>query len=267
MASIADVISVSVTVQDSVPSEDGFGILACFASVGGAWTGWQTFSNDSDGLASLVLAGAAVGSAAYKMLQAAASQNPKVSKVKIFSRTTHASQTFKLSPTVLTEGYVYSLKISNGSTTATVTHTNGASETAITIATALAAAVTSAAVGTIVGTHSGSDVFFTISVSSGTVRFYLKDVSLGITVEDTSSDGGIATDLAAAVALDNDWFGLAIDTTSATEIAAAATFAEANSKVFLALSEDSAIATSSTTDIASSAKTSGYNFTSVFYET
>ena len=260
---ISDVVAVTITIQDSVPSEEGFGIPAIFAF--GPPNSWKTYTADSDGLTALVADGSGTGTVAYKMAAAIASQNPKVETFKVYGRSNHNPATYKLTPTVLTQGYVYSFGISDGSQRATITHTNGPSETAITIATALAAAVTSAAIGSITGTHSGTDAFFTVGDTAA--QMYLKDVSTGLTVLDTTTDAGIATDLAAALALDDDWFGLLVDVTDGPSITAAAAWAEANERVYLALTADGGVIASGGGDIASTVKTSNYNWTSVFYET
>lgn len=263
--SISDVVNVSIKVQDSVPSEAGFGIPALFASVDGAFSGWKTYSADEDGLTSLLADGVALGSAAYKAANAIAAQDPKVESFKVYARTTHATQAEKHTPTILTQGYTYSFELSDGTETATVERTNGASETANTISTAIAALVTAASVGTVTGAHAGTDGFYTLAPGS-TTRFYTKNPSRGLTVEDTSLDGGIATDLTAAVALDDDWFGLLLDTTSKAEIVAAAAFAESNKKVFVGNSKDTAIILGTAANAALTIQGSGYDFTSVFYE-
>jgi hypothetical protein len=62
--------------------------------------------------------------------------------------------------------------------------------------------------------------------------------AVGLDYADTSADAGIAADLAAAQAIDSDWFGLIIDSEATAEITAAAAWALSNEKIFGALSAD-----------------------------
>jgi hypothetical protein len=117
----------------------------------------------------------------------------------------------------------------------------------------------------------------TVSVTGGTgtgttsgasvpgARFYLRGTSNHITVNDESADAGIATDLANAQAAYSGWYGLLIDSTSAAEIAAAATWAESNDKLFAPTSLDSDCVTSATDDIASTLQDSSLARTGVWF--
>jgi hypothetical protein len=65
-------------------------------------------------------------------------------------------------------------------------------------------------------------------------------------VDDTSADAGVATDLAAALILDSDWYGLLLDSNSGAEIAAAAAWALAHDKLAGFVSIDTENTTAST---------------------
>lgn len=264
MTDISNVVSVTVKVQDAIPAADAFGVMAVFAYTT-AITGMHTYTTNADGLAQMLADGIPANSAARIIASIISSGSPKVTSFKLWPRSTHAAQTIKISPTILTQGYVYNFTLTDGIETALVSYTVLAGATAITNATAIAALITPLSVGNVTGTHAGSDAFFTLGVSSGTDRFWLSSVGRGLTIEDTSTNGGIATDLDAAVSADPEFFGVVLDTSSATENTAAAAWAEANERIFLALSSDTAILTSATNDVASTLKTLGYNFTSVVY--
>lgn len=138
------------------------------------------------------------------------------------------------------------------------------SPTTSTIATAIAAQL-----GLITGvTASAASAIITMTATAGAGT--LLDISgfavnANFTFSDATADPGIATDLAAINAFNSTWYGLALDSNSALEIAAAAAWVESNQKLFPANNSDSAIATSATSDIASTLKTSAYARTGVLY--
>ena len=92
------------------------------------------------------------------------------------------------------------------------------------------------------GTH-----IVTTGSFSGEVHAY-EHVTGNVAFADTSSDPGIATDLAAIAVADGDWYGLAIDSNSAAEIAATAAWVESNRKLFVAQTADANAADPSSHD-------------------
>src|SRR5690606_40270987 len=75
----------------------------------------------------------------------------------------------------------------------------------------------------------------TLTVTAeGEEGLYLDQVAPSrFTLLGTTADSSIDDDLAAAAALDNDWYGLLIDSQGDTDIADAAAYAQANRKLFL----------------------------------
>ncbi len=264
MTDIAEVVAVTVTIQDTVPAVANFGTMAIFVGDGpGAAGSWQgTFDNTGSGLAAMLAAGFNVNGAAYGMVTAASSQNPKTAQVKIYKRAAPNTHTVSLTITKTTPGFKQSVDVScgNGAFTS-VSYTNGGSETTTTIATALELLIE--AVTGISSTSSAAVINITTDVVGD--RIYLKNCVREITVLDTSADAGIAADLAAALGVDTGFFGFCIDGTSTLEIQAAATFAEANSRIYIALTQDSNVVTSSTTDVASVLQTASRVFTGVMF--
>lgn len=109
--------------------------------------------------------------------------------------------------------------------------------------------ITVAAVGTPV-TH--------LSLTSDTAgtNITLTGLTTNLLVADTTADPGIATDLAAVLAQDSDWYALLIDGYGAAEIAAAANWVEANTRaIFVPQTSDSACYGSGSSDILSTLKT------------
>lgn len=87
-----------------------------------------------------------------------------------------------------------------------------------------------------------------------------------LALRDSTTDPGIATDLAAILLADSDWYGLVLDSNSEAEINAAAAWVEANRKVFVPQTADTATMDSgSTTDIAADLKAAGYARTALYF--
>ena len=91
----------------------------------------------------------------------------------------------------------------------------------------------------------------------------------GWTVSDDTADPGIATDLAAIELYDNDWYALCIDSNSVAEITAAAAWIEANTKLFVAQTQETISASlasaSDTTSLAYTLNNSNYDRTALFF--
>lgn len=82
------------------------------------------------------------------------------------------------------------------------------------------------------------------------------------------ADPGVATDLAAIALDNNDWYGLVSLYNSKAVVQAVAAYAEANKKLYVAQSQDSAIITtaiSGTDDVAEALKNSAYDRTALIY--
>jgi hypothetical protein len=231
------------------------------------FVGVKEYDNTADGLAAMIVDGFTVGSAAYVIAQAFAAQNPSCATFKVAARAAQNAQAYSLTPEVLTLSEPYTLTIVG---TDGVSHDYSFTATVATasaivvgiladIAADPATGVTATAVGEL-----GAETHFTLSPTVAGSRFYLRSVHRNLAVKDTSADAGIATDLATAIAIDSDFYGVVIDSTSEPEINAAAVWCEANKRMFLPTSLDSDIFGSGSTDVASDCMTAGYNYTGVW---
>lgn len=232
---ISDTVSVTVAIQDSLPAIANFGtplILAYHTN----FVGVRQYEATPNGLTALVADGFAVTHAAYRKAAAIVAQTPHTDKFKVANRAAANAQTVTLTPKWFTTGKPVSFDITSGATTTHVSYTPIGTDTTI----ALVATGLQTAFGTVAGvTDSDTDGELTLVATVPEVRFYLSNI-VGLDVADTSTDAGIATDLAAAAAVDNDWLGLIIDSNSAAEIAAAGAWALSNEKILASLSCDAA---------------------------
>lgn len=263
MTDITEVVSVTVTVQDAAPAVANFGTIAIFAGDGplGAGTWQGTYDASPSGLAAMVTDGFSLNGGAYLKAQAICAQNPRTDKFKIYKRAVPNTHSLTLVMTKTTPGFKQKLEIGVGGALTAISYTNGGSETPTTIATAVELLIE--AVSGLASTSSVATITVTTDVVGA--RISIRNVTRHITVDDPSADAGIATDLAAAVGEDPDFFGFVIDGTGGTEIAAAATWAESNARMFLALTADSDVVTAGSSDVASTLKAATRVFTGVFF--
>jgi hypothetical protein len=180
--------------------------------------------------ASLALAEAAGFTAAlypaiHRALTVAFLQNPRPPTVKIGKRTLAPTQIITLGPRAAQgTGYVWSYEIDG----VTISYTEQAADTVTLIADGLRAAVTAAALG-ITPSGISTTVIHTADVA-GEIHSYEVDPVL-FTIAETTAEPGIATDLSAIQAVDEDWYGLALDSQSPLELAAAAGWCETRTKI------------------------------------
>lgn len=104
------------------------------------------------------------------------------------------------------------------------------------------------------------------TAAAGELHSYERVTAGNLSLLDATTNPGIATDLAAILAADGDWYGLILDSSSATEVSAAAAWVESNKKVFGYVTSDTAhLSTGSTSAIAYTLKTAGYTRTDGIY--
>ena len=99
-----------------------------------------------------------------------------------------------------------------------------------------------------------------VTLTSVAGELHSVEVTSGtLTVTDSTTDPGIASDLSEILAVDGDWYGLAIDSNSSAEILATAAWVESRRKLFVAQTADTGAAdATSTTDVLYTLKATGY---------
>lgn len=104
------------------------------------------------------------------------------------------------------------------------------------------------------------------ALTAGQLVSYYHWTADTLSIHDATADPGIATDLTAIRAANDDWYGLLLDSNSEAEINAAAAPIEALEKLFLAQSGDSGCIDSTvTTDVMSDVQNADYFRTKVAY--
>lgn len=189
-------------------------------------------------LSDLTADGFAVTDPVYLMANALLSQDRRVPSFKVGRRGLAPDHKVTLTVTGYAAASTVAVTISDGVKTRIYSQTaGGVTEDAE--ATALAALINADTDGW--GTSGGAQFVCTAALhvvtidssTSGKLWFY--DDFAQISFEDTTTDPGVATDLTAIRAADDDWYGLALDSTGALEGAAlAAATASLEKLVFLA---------------------------------
>lgn len=259
---VEDIVVVNITVRDSAPSVANFGTPLIMSS-DFPFLVPRLYNASGSGLAALVADGVPDTSRTYHLAQTIASQSPSCSTFYVHDRRTGTpAQTIDLTPTDTQEGFIYELDVRVGNTVTPISYTVLAAETPATIATALQPLIDAVAgVDCSVGT---GDV--TVTPTTPDTFFYLDSVSSALDLEDNTPDPGIATDLSNALAeLGDSFYGILIDSQGEAEINAVATFAEANDKMAILNSADTAVIDGTAGNVGEDLALSNFNNTSAFY--
>lgn len=234
MANLDSIVTVNITVQDSAPTQAGFGtpmILTHESPFGPelirSYT--DTTSMVSDGFSAT---GATVAAATNIF-----AQNPKVTEIKVGRRGSAATvMTRVVTVTTVLDSTVYTVTI-NGTA---FSFTSDATATAAEISLGLTTAIN---LGSEPVTAVDGVGFLTLTEDVAGVLFGLTYSFDILTSDDTTTDAGITADYAAVKAEDDDFFGVGMTSSSTLETEALSTAVEADRKIFGANSHDSDILT------------------------
>lgn len=241
MTTLDQVIDLQITISDKAPSRPNFGMPL----LAGYHTAWPQRVKQYTAADDMLLDGFTTASPLYKMAVALKSQNPSPATFKVGRLANAYTQTVTLEIESAVEGS----KIVGDVNGTAINYTVLAAATLTSVATAVELLVEAAA-----GITSTSAVAVITAVSAvGALSSFYFD--RGVKIKDTTADPGITADLAAINLEDPAWYGLAIDCNSEAIITAAATWAEANKKLFSTQSSDwDVVDPAQTTDIASDLK-------------
>lgn len=256
-----DLVKINISASSVTPTQAGFGtILIAAQKVPVTFTArTRVFSS----LTEMTDAGFSTSDPAYRCAQKMKSQNPAIGSFKVGRRANKLTQSIRLTCTSAVTGDIYSLKI-NGNA---VTYTVPGASTTTTVATALEVLIEAVAgVDSVAATNT---ITMTATAGAGEL-LNVTEWSTNLQLQDITTDPGgstgLANDLAAILAFDNDWYGLVLDSNSEAEVNIAAAFVESNKKLFVPNSSDwgcEDVAT--TTDIMSDVKAAAYARTAVLY--
>lgn len=254
--SLDSLVAVNITAETSVPTKPGFGTgLVLSSEAAGVFDvdeRVRTYTKASE----LSEDGFSVTGPAYKMAALYFGQETKPSKLKVASRLLPPTPAATLTIGAVAEDEIVKVSV-NGTECA---HTVTSGQTAADVATALEVLI-EAVTGV---TSSAASNVITVGVAAGE-QLHFADYSKHIAPKYTTTDPGVATDLGQILALDDDWFGLLLDSNSKAEVVAAAAWAETNRKaLFFQTSDADCFTASNTTNVGYALKAASYAFTMGF---
>lgn len=189
-------------------------------------------------LAEAITAGYAANSPVGLMVAAYFAQDPRPSRVKVAALASAIPWSCRITVASLPSvGSVVSLSLvlPNG-TVRTATYTVLAGDTLALVAAGLGAAVAAFAEFSVTIPVGG--VYFAVQPAAGTTKFRVSAFSSQLQYLDTEADSGYATRLSELALLDPDFYGVAIDSTSAANVAAVFAWVQSNKRLFFGLTQD-----------------------------
>lgn len=237
--SLQDLVNVSVTVTNKTVTQRGFGtalLLGQFSTP--AWP-TNVLVKEYEDADAMVTEGFPVDHPLVIMAQALKSQDPappsfKVGRVQDTTSLAVADHKVKWTPILTAEGTVLSFKVQlmGAATPTLITYTVQTGDVLADITAAVAASVNG--VTGLSGTDNATSVEIGTDTPGGVVQVTEWYGKGSAKLEDVTADTTPSYELALAYikAVDNDWYGLAIDINSTALVTAVATWAEANGKLF-----------------------------------
>lgn len=147
-----------------------------------------------------------------------------------------------------------------------ISYTSVSGDTQGVILTALNSALTSASIGSAgVVSGSGSTSLLTITASVPGAGNSYSAIDSELTHVSVTANNGIQNDLAAIIAVNDTWYGLAGCAFTDGDILQAAALIESLKKIYIPVSSTSAIATTASTDVASVMKSRSYKRSGLIY--
>lgn len=262
--SIDDIVQLTIVVSSATLSRPGFGTP--LGLINKAPAGWgadkvRTFSK----LAELTDLGFTSADPGYKLAQKIKSQSPAPSKFKLALRgaARKTSQSINLTCLDATEGATYSIEVGVGGGAKTlIEYTVPAAATTTTVAAAIEALIEA-----VTGVNSAPALaVITVTPANAAELVNLAAWTSNFSIQDMTSDPGVEDDLDDVLEVDQDWYGVLLDSNSENEVKAAAAWTEANKKLFGYSTSDTGVASSGvTTDVCSDLKALGYDRTFGIY--
>jgi hypothetical protein len=261
---LSDILTVQITANAALPTQQGFGVPLILGAVQNA-----TFSADLiryyASLAAMTTDGFLTTDPEYIFAAAMFSQNPSPPLIAVGRRTNKPTQQFKVTVLQAVNGKTYTVFI-NG---VAKSFTAGGGDTTSSIATALATAIgtpggfgAAAAVGAV--------ITMTASAPGNWLRVSVSGPNSDLDLWQSHANNAVQTDLNNIFAVDSTWYAI-VSTFAGTlngtagEVAQIAAWAESNQRLYIADMQDTTILASSTSDMASTLKTQNYARTAPFY--
>lgn len=248
-------VNVTIALDSLAVQRSGFGIPALLDYFPTSIFADRTRTyRSSTALAALVADGFSATGPIYLMAQALLGAGQQVTEFKVGRLATAYTQNTEIVVASSTEDAIVGVDlISPAGVEYACYHTVTSGQSLNDVAVALKAVIDGHSLDvTIAAPVSPSPTLNLVADTAGEI-FYFHSLS-NATINDVTADPGLATDLAAIVAEDDDWYGMLLSINSYDIVDAAATWAETQRRIYCAQSQDSDIPTSGVSDIATELK-------------
>lgn len=237
MADIQDIAQILITIQDRTATTPNFGRVLIAAHEPGVGQDRVYQYNLGTAATDMLADGFTAGNPAYRMVQSMSSQTPSSADVLVYSRATALSHSVTFTPQTSAAGTVFEIVLDD----AVISYTALVGDTTTDVATALHTQAD--ALATVASTDNGASftvvpdgVSVKVAIGNAATRGY--DPAL-IGVATTAADVSLATELdTLADIVPADFYGIATDADDDINMAALATWAEANKKLALMATSD-----------------------------
>lgn len=261
MSISTQIVSVAIVLGTRAAAAANLQVPAIFCDA--PFVGGKFYELSSEGLQEMLDDGFDADQRGYLLASVFNTINPHPDQVLVYKRAALTTSVVDWTPLVTTEGAVYSFDLTYKNVTSTIEYTVGAASSVNAICDAveiLIDASLAGIAGAAVAPDNATATKLTFTGATPGEPVILTRINHAmIKVLDTSSNAGIATDLAAAAG-DHNFYGFVIDSFSEAENNAAAAWAVANSKIFFGQSGDSTnIVDAAGTGVATDFAAAAYN--------
>ena len=253
---LSDIANVSISLQTGGLTQQGFGTGMLL----GYPTGWVERSRTYSSITG-VAADFAATTPEYKAANAYFSQTPRPEQLVIGRGALKPTMIFKVTVASVLNSQEYSCVLAGTQFDVTSDASATNDEIIILLQAALAAAATAAGFTAAIG-GAGPSTFLTLTgnAAGNWMSFYVTDPAL-LTLQQTTANPGIATDLDAIVVENDNWYALMTLYNSSACTLAAAAWTESKDKIYGVQVQDSECATvaaGTATDISKALQTAAY---------
>ncbi len=265
MSYLDDIVNLSITIESSNISQEGFGTPLVMDYNSRFTTSLvREYASPGD----MIDDGFAVTDEAYVAVQEIFSQNPSPSTCKVGRMTHTVQQIFEMTPaTAASTIYSFNISITGGDAQA-VSYTSSATANTAEILAGLTAAIAAkngyTATSLTAATATG---IVRITAPAGAPKFSVDTFSSTFSAySDETASGSVATDLAAILAEDDDWYAFMCTSKGGPQIAALAAAIQPYRKMYAAATMDTDVMDSTaTTDIGYTLHAAGYTRTALIH--
>lgn len=264
-ASLSDHVSIVITRETAGVRLASFGTILILSHSNPFAERTRTYSSLSD-----VAEDFSTTDAEYLQAVKVFGQNPRVRTLKIGRCAAQPVHGFSVAVSTVASATEYALTVRDPSgSSAAITYTSDSSATNDEIASELVSRIAALAGSTLSGvsaTTAGSLGALTVAITVAAGSFLsVENQSANLAVTETAASTGLEADLNAIAAADADFYCVVAPYASLAYSTAVAAWCEANKRLALLSTSDTAVLTTATDDIASALKLAAYQNTALMY--